>query len=313
MQRKLTILTIIILVLVSVNIYFLVTSARIDDTGPGPVFTTVEAAYVFPRVQANYLPLLDPSSGNVELSAKSAIVYDVKTGRELFQKDPEAKLPIASLTKIMTAIVVWETLSPNDVVTVPASAVKADGERQDLYAGENISVNSLLQLMLIESSNDAAHALTHYAKEKGIDLVGEMNLKAAELDMYSTKFMDPAGLDDSGYSTVSDLVKAVKYGLRYSVIWNFSRSQTAIVASTDGRISHQARSTNQLLGIVTDIFGGKTGYTDSALGCMILIVDVPPPAGGQEDKIISIVLGSRSRFDDISKLVQWTRMAYRWE
>jgi D-alanyl-D-alanine carboxypeptidase len=308
MQRKLTILTIIISALISVNVYFLVIDAGIRDPQNGPAFNSAQA-YLMPVTQADYLPILDTSAGEVKLDARAAIVYDVTSDKNLFVKSPRQKLPIASLTKILTSIVVWENLSPSDVVTVQSSAVKVDGQRQDLYTGEKISVNNLMQLMLIESSNDAAYALADFSKTKGIDLIGAMNSKAASLGMIDTKIFDTAGLDDKGYSTVQDLVKAVKYALRYDAIWNFSREKSATIVSADGKFSHEIQSTNQLLGVLSDIVGGKTGYTDTALGCMILIVDIPK----QNDKIISIVLGSHGRFEDMKNLVQWATRAYRWE
>lgn len=308
MARKITILSIIIAVLFSVNVYFLVTSAGIKDQDAGPVFNTAQV-YVMPVTQADFLPILDASTGNIALDARSAIVYDIKSNRALFSKDSRQKLPIASLTKILTAIVVWENMSPNDIVTVQPDAVKVDGERQDLYTGETMSVTNLMQLMLVESSNDAAYALRDHVATKNLDLVAMMNAKAAALDMNSTHAVDPAGLDDRGYSTAEDLIKAVHYALRYDAIWNFSREKTAVVTSSDGRFSHDIKTTNQLLGVLADIVGGKTGYTDSALGCMMLVVDIP----NQDDKIISVILGSRARFTDMKNLVEWTTRAYRWQ
>ncbi|HWA64380.1 MAG TPA: serine hydrolase [Candidatus Paceibacterota bacterium] len=273
-----------------------------------PVFHTAEA-FVLPLSQPNYLPLRDERDGGPNLDAKAAIVYDVKSDRDLFARNPDEKLPIASLTKILNAVVVWERFSPNEIATVQPTAVKVDGERQDLFVGETISINSLLRLMLIESSNDAAYALRDYAQTQGIDLIAEMNAKAAALGMTSTHIVDAAGLDDSGYSTAHDLIKIVSYGLRYDALWNFSRERTAVVASADGSIAHEIKSTNELLGKLADIFGGKTGYTDSALGCIMLIVQAPEA----DDKIIAIVLGSTGRFEAMSQLVAWTKQAYRWQ
>ncbi len=267
------------------------------------------AAYVLPVAQADYLPVLDAAAGQPRLDAKSALVLDVKTGRMLFQKNIHDRLPVASLTKIMTAIIVWENFDPDAVVTVKQSAVKVDGERQELFKGEQISVQSLMQLMLIKSSNDAAYALRDYGREQGIDVIQKMNNKAQDLGMYDTHFTDPAGLDDAAYSTAADLAKEVVYALRYDAIWNVSRQPTASVQSVDGKISHEVKSTDELLGVLSDIIGGKTGYTQGALGCMMLIVNVPK----EDDKIIGIVLGSTGRFEAMKNMVQWTQRAYSWQ
>ena len=309
MQKKLTILTLIVIGLVSLNAYFLVTDARgLSIPYVGPVFTTAEI-YVKAPLQADYLPILDTSVGNVTLDAKAAISYDVKADKNLYEKNIDQRLPVASLTKILNAIVSWENFDPNAVVTVEPDAVKVDGERQDLYAGEQISVNSLMQMMLIESSNDAANALADYAKTKGFDMIDAMNAKAAKLGMINTHFVDPAGLDDNGYSTAQDLAKAVTYALRYSALWNFSREPSTVVTSVDGKISHEVKATDHLLGVLSGIVGGKTGYTDGALGCMMLIINIPD----QNDTVVNVVLGSHERFPDMQKLVDWVRTSYRWQ
>ena len=307
MDTKTDGLTIVVAILVLANAYFFI-SAPVESSNVSGSASDEQQAFILPPNQVSYLPLLDTTEKEVNLDAKSAILYDVKSDRDLFEKDIHAKLPIASLTKILNATVVWETFSPNDIVTVQASAVKVDSQRQDVFEGETLSVNTLMQMMLVESSNDAAYALRDYAQTKGIDLVKQMNAKAASLDMRDTKFVDAAGLNDDGYSTVSDMVKAVSYALRYDAIWNFSRESTATVVSADGKFTRDIKSTNELLGVLSDIVGGKTGYTDSALGCMILIVDVP----GQNDRMIAVLLGSHDRFGDMKNLITWAKKAYRW-
>ncbi len=308
MDRKLAGLTIVVAILVLANAYFFITIYRTPLDGPSAVFHDNQA-FIFPSQPISYLPILDTSANEVPLDAKSAILYDVKSDRNLFEKNIKDKLSIASLTKVMNAVVVWEKFSPNDIVTVQSSAVEVDGQRKDLYAGETLSVHDLMQMMFIESSNDAAYALRDYAASHSIDLVAEMNAKATALGMHDTHFVDPAGLNDLGYSTASDLVKGVAYALRYDALWSFSRQSSATIVSADGKISHEIKSTDQLLGVLSDIVGGKTGYTDSALGCMILIVDAP----NQSDRIIAIILGSHDRFGDMKNLISWAKQAYRWQ
>ena len=314
MERKLESLTIVVAILVLANAYFFITIYRTPANNPGPVFQD-EQAFILPPNPISYLPVFDTSTKEVVLDAKSAILYDVRSDRNLFEKNIKERLPIASLTKVMNAVVVWEKFSPNDIVTIKSSAIKVDGQRQDLYDGERLSVHDLMQMMFIESSNDAAYALRDYAASRSFDLVAEMNAKASELGMNNTRFVDPAGLDDAGYSTASDLIKGVVYALRYDAIWSFSRKTTATIVSTDGKITHEIKSTDQLLGVLADIVGGKTGYTDSALGCMILIIDAPARIGvsNQSDRIIAIVLGSRDRFGDMKNLISWAKQAYRWK
>ncbi len=312
MRSKLNLLIISLSVLLSINVFFIFDSIDNGDTANrGLLKNNIQDAnaYILPISQPSYMPVLDPNSPKPEISAKSAIVYDTRSARFLYDKNTKIKLPIASLTKVLSAVVVLESLNQDDVVTVPGEAIKVDGEKQDLFLGEKISVDNLLKLMLIQSSNDAAYALAFHAKELGVDFVSAMNHKAGVLGMTSSLFLDPAGLNDNAYSTVEDLIKLIQYSLSYDEIWNISAEKSLVVESSDGKIVHHSVSTNQLLGILPDILGGKTGYTDGALECLILIVRLPD----FPSDIVSIVLGSHDRFGDTKKLIDWTRAAYRWQ
>jgi D-alanyl-D-alanine carboxypeptidase (penicillin-binding protein 5/6) len=129
------------------------------------------------------------------------------------------------------------------------------------------------------------------------------------LDMADSHFTDPAGLDDEAHSTVYDLVKLVRATLRHDQIWNTLIEREVEVTSEDGKIVHKVQNTDQLLGVIPDIVGGKTGNTDGALGCLILLVNIPE----YNDTIISVVLGSEDRFGDTSKIIDWVKQAYRWQ
>jgi len=269
-----------------------------------------QKAYLLPVSGPNYIPILDSNVSQPPINGKSSLVYDTYSKRFLYEKNTGQKLPIASLTKVLSAIVILENLNPNDIVTVSNRSIKVDGEKQDLFLGERITVENLLRMMMIESSNDAASALAEYAMvNKNLDFVGKMNEKAAILAMHDSEFFDPAGLDDRGYSTGIDLVKLVEYSLNYKEIWDISSEKSAVIESTDETIKHSITSTNRLLGLLKDIIGGKTGYTDGAGQCLIMVVSVPDYPG----KLITVVLGSTDRFGDTQKLVAWTKTAYRFK
>ena len=311
MQKKVYFVTILIIVLFVVNFFLLFKNSRDNFMAPycfKEVSDQGERAYILPISGPNYIPILDSNVVRPTVSAKSALVYDTSSSRFLYDKNTEMKVPIASLTKIMTAVVVLENLGSDDIVTIAENSIRVDGEKQDLYLGEKMSVRNLLKLMLIESSNDAAYALANHAEKQGINFIGVMNTKARAIGMGDTIFNDPAGLNDNAHSTVMDLAKLVEYSLSYKEIWDISSEKTAIVESSDERIKHAITSTNRLLGMIKDIIGGKTGFTDGALQCMILVTSVPNYPG----KLISIVLGSQDRFGDTQKLIEWTRTAYRW-
>jgi len=311
MRLKIYFLTIILAVFIFINVFFVVKSSNSDKNftkSPEAVFNASQA-YIFPISEPSFVPILDTTISRPLIKAKSALVYDTRSGRFLFEQNSRQKLPIASLTKLLSAVIILENLKLEDTVTVPKEALRVDDEKQTLYLGEKISVENLLKLMLIESSNDSAFALALFTQSKGFNFVEKMNERANQLGMADTHFLDPAGLNDEAYSTPYDLIKLVKYALKYDLIWNFLSEKNVVVKSADGKIEHNVKSTDQLLGVLPDIIGGKTGYTDGAGGCMILVVDIP----GKNDKIISIVMGSPDRFGDTLSLINWVKSAYRWE
>ena len=311
MNFKLYAVTIVVLFLIVFNIVFVLKSPqdKAQTAQINSVLNNVQAAaFVLPATEASYMPILDTNVPLPEIQAKAAIAYDVNSSRYLYTKNIDEKLPIASLTKLLTAIAVIENLNFKDIVTVSRGAIKTDGEKQDLYLNEKLTVEDLVKMMLIKSSNDAAYALAEHAKANNLDLIQKMNSKAAELGMYNSFFKDPAGLNDEAYSNAGDVVKLVRYILTYPKLMQIMSVGETTVRSLDN-IEHHVKTTNLLLAQMPNIIGGKTGYTEGALGCMLLVVEVSPKG----DKIISIILGSNERFTDTRTLVQWTQQAYLWQ
>ncbi|MBI2669695.1 MAG: D-alanyl-D-alanine carboxypeptidase [Candidatus Yanofskybacteria bacterium] len=267
-------------------------------------------AFLLPVTDTNYSPIRDFNVPEPEIDAKAAALFDVGSGRFLFAKNINKRLPIASITKLMTAVVVLENLDLEWVFTVPAETINVDNNGADLYKGEQLQVVDLLEILLVKSSNDAALTLAAEAQKRGLNLVEKMNEKAKILGMYNTKFIDPAGLDDhDAFSTAADLVKLVRYAENYELILQTLKKTTTDVSSLDGRIKHHLINTNQLLDQIPGIKIGKTGYTDGALGTMVLGVNI----SGDNDYVISVILGSADRFRETKKLIEWVREAYQWE
>lgn len=266
-------------------------------------------AFIMPAAQPAYVPSRDVGAADPVPDANAAGVYHLETERVLFAKNESVRVPIASITKVLTALIVHEHLVMGDIVTVASTSVRVDEERQTLYEGEEILVADLVQLMLVESSNDAAYALAEHAQLRGIDIVEKMNERAAALLMADSHFTDPAGLDDEAYSTVNDLIRLVRAAIQVPELWEVMRTPTLAVASVDGAFEHLASNTNELLGSLEGIVWGKTGNTDGALGCMVLVVEMPPESG----TLVSIVLGSQARFADTELLIGWARDAYAWQ
>lgn len=275
-----------------------------------PLQKNLQEAFLLPQTQVNYLPIRDFNIPDPIITARAVGLYDIVSDKFLYAKEPDRQVPIASVTKLMTAVIIKENINISDIITVAPENINVDGQGADLVKGERIVVADLLKIMLIKSSNDAAASFANYAKQQGIDLVAKMNEKAKEIGMNQTRYLDPSGLNDNGVSTVKDLVLLVKYiNDQHSDIWRILRTQSETVASYDGINSHALTSTNALLGQMSGIIGGKTGYTDRAMGTMVLQVSLQDG----ENMVISIILGSSDRFGETKKLIDWGNTAYRWK
>lgn len=254
-------------------------------------------------------PVRDWTIADFKINARAASCVEVsKNGNDkiLFQENDEARLPIASLSKLMAAVVVLENYNLKDVATISRAAVDQVGVQGLLSENERFSVDDLLHIALIESSNDAIYSL---AELMGVEkFVVLMNLKAKELELLNSNFKDPSGLDATNYSTVQDLVKLTKYLLyNYPAIWAILSQTDYRVFTAEGRFHHIATNTNELLGQIPDIVGGKTGKTLEAKGCLLLITK----SYRDGNDLIYILLGSSDRFSEMRGLINWVNTAYK--
>lgn len=241
------------------------------------------------------------------LSLRAAFAFDVATGAILYTKDFDASLPVASLTKLLTALVVLEHAALPEIVTVRTQETEIIGNKMGLVAAEQITVENLLKGLLISSSNDAALTLANYISGSEEEFVKLMNEKAQALGLANSYFADAAGLDSlSGYSTAQDLAKLVKIVIQQPFLNEVMATAQTEVASVDGRVVHPLVTTNKLMLEDESIVGIKTGYTSEAKGNLIL-----RSIDGSRD-VITIVLGSESREADSGKLLHWLFAVYRW-
>ncbi len=243
-----------------------------------------------------------------ELTSKAAFAYDLHSGSILYTNNFDQPLPIASLSKLMTAIIVVENMDLNKIVTVARVDTLVIGTNMGLVDGERIKIIDLLKGLLIPSSNDAAKALartTAGTEEKFIDM---MNAKAKALGMNSTKFTNPTGLDsdDSNYSTTYDMARLVNQFLNNETLSKIVQTKEAEVKSIDGYIFHPLHTTNKLLLENPDVIGVKTGFTSLAKGNLII------RQKHDDAEIITIVLGSDDREADTKRLIDWIFSVYKW-
>lgn len=242
------------------------------------------------------------SHSPLDISAKAVFVANDSLTKILYEKNADRELPEASLTKLMTAVVVFENTKLDDVITITKNAVNTEGVAGNLRIGEKFTVGDLLKIMLITSSNDAAVAFEDYFSTQNSSLIELMNQKAVTLGMDNTHFVNVDGLDSKGHvSTARDLAKLVSFSLHNDALWDILSKRSDSVVSRNMKIAHQLVTTNELLiHRVAGVKGGKTGYTQNAMGCMITVTNSDPAN-------IIIILGSQDRFSDTKSLVLFTQ------
>lgn len=240
------------------------------------------------------------------ITAEGAAILDTATSKFLFEKNPQKIFPIASLTKIMTALIAIENYRLDDVIVVPKEATNVlPGALIYLQEGEKITVKGLLYGLLLYSGNDAALALSSKMGEK--QFVEKMNEKAKLLGLSSAHYDDPSGLSSSNKSTTLDLAHLTNYALTNSIFAKITKTNEITITSTDGKIAHPLKNTNRLLRDYQGTYGGKTGYTEEAGHCLIVAVEQ------QGHKIISVVLKSgNDQFKESREILDWIFAVYRW-
>ncbi|MDP3994099.1 MAG: serine hydrolase [bacterium] len=243
----------------------------------------------------------------LELSAESALVKDKNSNVVLFEKNSREKLPIASLTKLMTALVALRELKMDEVVTISPEDTRVSPYKANLAAGEKLLARDLLKAMLVLSANDAAWALARAAGGTVKDFVLKMNSEARSLGMLSTAFTNPVGFDDDGhYSTAADLAILVEEVLRHPELVEIASLKEATINSVDGRITHRLLTTNKLMLKYKEISGLKTGYTTEAKGNLIVLVQEGPAL------LYFIVLNSDDRETETERALTWVKQSFVW-
>lgn len=249
-----------------------------------------------------------PPDARPSIRAAGAILIDLDTDQALFAKDASARRPIASVTKIMTALLVLERADLADVVTVSAGAAPggpATGlSTLGLKPGERIPVRELMYALLLQSSNDAAIALAEHVSGTVGAFVAEMNRRAKELGLRDTRFYSPNGLDDRGYSTPADLAELTRVALTNPFFTKVAATRTREIPSPSGppRI---VQNRNVLLWLYPGAFGVKTGFTSAAGYCVV--------AGAERDgrRLLAVVLGEPGEpFSDAATLLNYGFSAF---
>ena len=251
----------------------------------------------------------------VTLRAKAAYVYDVRNQKVLFSKNENTRLPLASLTKIMSALVAREINPDHGTIVISDNALSAEGD-SGLLRDEKWSLKNLLDFSLLASSNDGMRAValalgalsSSEASPEDIvqDFVMDMNMKAKKMGLGNTLFLNETGLDLSptqagAYGTAKDMSMLIEYILSNQPELLNATKEVSQTFSSLSNTRHRAENTNNLAREIPGLIASKTGFTDTAGGNLVIAFD--PDLGRP---IIVVVLGSseRGRFEDVEKLVE---------
>ncbi len=240
-----------------------------------------------------------------QLTASSIVVMDAKTSAPLYEKNPNLKHFPASLAKLMTSLVALEKCSPTTVVTV--SRVEKEGTQMGLDVGDKVTVENLLYGLLINSGNDAAAALADYCSESREKFIESMNEKALNLGLTSSHFMNPTGFDSNyQYSTAADLARLANVAISNPLIAKIVATKSTVVTDISATKSYYLENINELLGQVQGVEGIKTGQTEGALENLVT------KTTRNTGSIVVVVLGSKNRFDESKKLIEWAFGNFNW-
>jgi len=204
-----------------------------------------------------------------------ASAYLVKIQQEtVWAKARTKRLPPASLTKIMTALLVLEEYRPQEVVPIGQAAAAETGTRLGLRAGDRMAVRDLLAATLLHSANDACHALADWRAGDEARFVKLMNRRARELELTDTHFANACGLDAPGhYSSVRDLAVLTEVALRNRVFAKLVASPEAVVSTADNGHRFTLENRNALVGRFPGVQGVKSGYTRNAGKCLVAVAE----------------------------------------
>lgn len=271
----------------------------------------------FARREASQEPAgpkkIDQGTVGVELTAPTAALIDTRSGEVLYAHGEDRVVPVASITKLMTALVVLDAAPDWDAKVAFEPGDDALEGIPYVRPGDVLSVRDAFEVMLVGSANNAAMALSRTVLPDRAAFVEAMNRKARTLGLWHTRFADPTGYGPENVSTAFDVARLADAAFGREEIRS-ALTRKEVVVRTAAGAERRVPATNQLLGGLLDedgreIVGGKTGYTEEAGYTLVMRVRRGPA------DVIGVVLGSRTsedRFQDLKSLLEWGFRTYQW-
>lgn len=257
--------------------------------------------------KANAASKVETSADDLKLNAKSGLLIDYTTGKVLYEKNADEKLPIASMTKLATLWVVFDAIDKGaiketDLVTVSKTASKVGGSSAFLDAGSSYKLTDLIKTVIIASANDSSVALAEHVAGSEDVFVSKMNKFAKSLDLKNTNFANCTGLPaENHYSTAKDMAEIYKQVCNNQIYKKYSKLWIDELVHPSGRRTSLV-NTNKLVKSYEGIEGGKTGFTNSARFCLTA------SACRGNMRLVAVVIGannSKTRFAEMTKLLNF--------
>jgi poly-gamma-glutamate synthesis protein (capsule biosynthesis protein) len=257
-----------------------------------------ETRDIISEKKSQYFYVNKDTNGQPKISAEAFLVGDLNTGEVILAKNQDKKFPIASISKLMTALVTSLIMTPEDIAQVSKKALETEGKNGSLKIGEKIKISDLLYPLLLESSNDAAEVLAEYFTRDSF--IAKMNQEVEKLKMTSTSFEDPSGLSQNNQSTVSDIFKFAGY---------LTQQKSDLLKITTERSfsnkKHSWSNISQFLG-EDSYFGGKSGYTDPAKQTVVSLFSLPLGKSGFRPIAITLFQSS-DRYKDVESILKYLK------
>jgi len=268
------------------------------QTGEASAIQLITSGKTTDTKKLQYYYINNDAKGGPKLSAKAYLVGDLNTGEVILAKNQDQKFPIASTSKLMTALVTSKLANPNETTKITKTALATSGQNGELRLGEKIKISDLIYPLLLESSNDAAEALALYFGRNSF--IAKMNQEALALQMTSTSYEDPSGLTPNNQSTVSDMFKLAGY---------IEQQQPNLFKiTTKNSYSTKAHSWSNISQFLKndEYIGGKSGFTDEAKQTVVSLFNLPLSKTGSRPIAITL-LQSSDRQNDVATLLKYLK------
>jgi D-alanyl-D-alanine carboxypeptidase (penicillin-binding protein 5/6) len=303
-KTKFTIDILIMAFLIVLNFFFLPTFGfwSVYDRSPKLIYS--QSTQNLLSYQHPPLPQLT-SKRTPNLLAPYYILIDNDTNTVLLSRQENERIFPASITKLATALTALNVYPLDEIITIKEEY--GEGKIMELQLGEKISVRSLVTSILVYSANDAAFTLASHHPNGLQGFIDQMNLLVKKYNLTSTHFTNFDGIHDGNhYSTVYELAQLGRISIKNPVVREVVKTKSVVVSDVSRNTEHNLTSTNELLDIVPEIEGLKTGWTPEAGGCFIGLLNI------DGHQLVSVVAQSEDRFGDTLKLVNWAKDNLTW-